>query len=395
MAAAHDIIGESARPRVLVADDQPAVRDALRLLLKNKGFEAKLINSPDGLLAALDSQEFDVVLLDLNYTRDTTSGAEGLDVLSRIRMKNRTVPVVVMTAWGSVDLAVEAMRRGASDFVQKPWDNARLVEVLRAQTRCGEVARNGLREQNEEMEEASRIQKRLLPAAIPQIPGYEVSATWRPAGAVGGDYFDALKFSSYRMGLCIADVSGKGLPAALLMSNLQAAVKTIASKGVSPAELCLAVNHVVHQNTAASRFISFFYCVLDTHRNRLAYCNAGHNRPILVRRNGQQERLAGGGPVLGAFLQAQYEQGEIEARPGDRLLLFTDGISECSNANGEEFGEQRLAALAAEKRALPAGELQTEVMRAVALHGGGHFQDDATLIAIAVGETHACRMEVV
>ena len=120
-------------PRILIADDQADVLAALRLLLKGDRFEIETASSPAGVLKAVDSQELDVVLIDLNYARDTTSGSEGLDLLTRIQAVDPTLPVVVMTAWGSVDLAVEAMRRGARDFIQKPWDNARLLAVVRTQ----------------------------------------------------------------------------------------------------------------------------------------------------------------------------------------------------------------------------------------------------------------------
>jgi DNA-binding NtrC family response regulator len=132
-------------PRILVADDQADVLAALRLLVKSEGFAIETASSPSGVLKAIDSQELDVVLIDLNYARDTTSGSEGLDLLTRIRATDPTLPVVVMTAWGSVDLAVEAMRRGARDFIQKPWDNARLVAVLRTQVELAEALRKGRR----------------------------------------------------------------------------------------------------------------------------------------------------------------------------------------------------------------------------------------------------------
>src|SRR5437016_6662625 len=129
--------------RILIADDQTDVLAALRLLLKGNRFEIETAASPAGILKAVDSQELDVVLMDLNYARDTTSGSEGLDLLSRIQAADPTLPVVVMTAWGSVDLAVEAMRRGARDFIQKPWDNARLLTVLRTQVELAEALRRG------------------------------------------------------------------------------------------------------------------------------------------------------------------------------------------------------------------------------------------------------------
>src|SRR5271166_154605 len=137
--------GNLAQGRVLIADDQPDVLEALRLLLKGEGYQIDSATSPAGILAALETRDFDVVLMDLNYTRDTTSGQEGLDLLARIQAIDSTLPVVVMTAWGSVELAVEAMRRGARDFIQKPWENARLLAILRTQAELSRALRKGLR----------------------------------------------------------------------------------------------------------------------------------------------------------------------------------------------------------------------------------------------------------
>ena len=130
-------------PRILVADDQADVLAALRLLLKGEGFDIETVSSPAAVLKAIDSRDLDVALLDLNYARDTTSGSEGLDLITRIRDKDPALPIVVMTAWGSVDLAVEAMRRGARDFIQKPWDNQRLLTVLRTQLELSKALRRG------------------------------------------------------------------------------------------------------------------------------------------------------------------------------------------------------------------------------------------------------------
>ncbi len=132
-------------PSVLVADDQPDVLEALRLLLKGEGYQIQAVTSPAAILQTLQDKDFDVLLMDLNYTRDTTSGQEGLDLLSRIRTIDNTLPVVVMTAWGSVNLAVEAMRRGARDFIQKPWDNARLLSIVSTQVELGQALRKGQR----------------------------------------------------------------------------------------------------------------------------------------------------------------------------------------------------------------------------------------------------------
>src|SRR6058998_647807 len=128
-------------PRILVADDEPDVLEALKLLLKGEGYEVETATSPRGVLTALDARDFDALLIDMNYTRDTTSGAEGFDLLARLQLLDRAPPVVVMTAWGSVDGAVEAMRRGARDYIEKPWDNRRLLATLRTQVELGRALR--------------------------------------------------------------------------------------------------------------------------------------------------------------------------------------------------------------------------------------------------------------
>jgi DNA-binding NtrC family response regulator len=140
---------QSSTPTVLVADDQPDILQALRLLLKSEGYAAVTVTSPGAVLAELERSDFDTILMDLNYTRDTTSGREGMDLLYRIRLLDATVPVVVMTAFGSVEGAVEAMRRGARDYIEKPWDNARLMATLRTQVELGRALRRGQRLENE------------------------------------------------------------------------------------------------------------------------------------------------------------------------------------------------------------------------------------------------------
>lgn len=138
-------MAQDADPRILIADDQPDVVAALRILLKGEGYQVETAASPAGVLQALETRDFDVLLMDLNYTRDTTSGHEGLDLLSRIQALDSSLPIVVMTAWGNVELAVEAMRRGARDFIQKPWDNSRLSSILRTQIELGQALRKGQR----------------------------------------------------------------------------------------------------------------------------------------------------------------------------------------------------------------------------------------------------------
>ncbi len=524
-------------PRVLIADDQQEVLQALRILLKGEGFAPHLVSSPAALLEALRSSTFDMVLMDLNYAQDTTSGQEGLNLLSEIREFDSTLPIIVMTGWGSVELAVEAMRRGVQDFIQKPWDNEHLIQLLHKHVQEGQVlrkekrleaekqtltraigtsldlhmlaervaeqirrtlknrsvifftrapadrafweaARAGnrssgtakikfeadaaflrympeifdprekempeaersrlqksdcdlivpvsrkselmgfiglggklsgkafdaedlqflrtvveqvgvgienlrLRGRQREYEEAREIQQGLLPKQIPQISHHEIFGSWLPATAVGGDYYDALRFSDSKVALCIADVVGKGLPAALLMCNLQAAVRAFALESMNPRDLCAKVNRVICSNIAANKFITFFYCLYDAVRRRMLFANAGHNAPILLKKDGSHRRLETGGAVLGVFPDWSYDQEEVEFCAGDRVVLFTDGVTEARDSKGEEFGEGRLLSLLQERRRLGARELQKGVMETLADYCGGEFQDDATLILMS------------
>src|SRR6478672_8906059 len=170
-------------PRILIADDQADVLAALSLLLKGERFQIESASSPEGVLRSIEVHEFDVVLIDLNYARDTTSGSEGLDLLSRIRAADPTLPVVVMTAWGSVDLAVEAMRRGARDFVQKPWDNARLLATLRTQVALGRALRRGQRLEAENRILRQEAEPEMIAASASMRPVLEMIERVGPSDA--------------------------------------------------------------------------------------------------------------------------------------------------------------------------------------------------------------------
>ena len=374
----------SAQPRVLIADDQNDLLDALRLLLKGEGIQMEAATSPEAALAALSTAPYDLLLMDLNYTSDTTSGTEGMDLLARVQALDSTLPVVVMTGWGSVDLAVETMRRGVRDFVQKPWDNAQLLAMLRSEIEAGRDRRRQAQDERRELEEALRIQRKLLPTVVPQIDGCEIATQWRPASGVGGDCYDLIPFENSRIAVCIADVVGKGIPAALLMSNLQASVRAFASEAAQPAELCQQVNRILCGRIAEGRFISFFYCRVDTSLGVVTYANAGHYPPVILHADGSVQRLEHGGPVLGVFNDASYDQAHVQVSSGDRLIMFTDGVTEARNSADEEFGEDRLIAAAVENRACSAPALEARLAACVSSFAGGVFEDDATLIVVAI-----------
>jgi sigma-B regulation protein RsbU (phosphoserine phosphatase) len=236
--------------------------------------------------------------------------------------------------------------------------------------------------QAQELDRAREIQQSLLPKEIPQLAGFEVAGAWRPARTVSGDYYDVFKLDGDRLGVCIADVVGKGVSAALLMANVQAAVRAYAGSAESAAQLCAKVNSLLCENLATGKFVTFLYGVLDGEKRTLEYCNAGQVYPILVSQ-GSTRALDHGGAVLGVFPTWEYENAKIEFLAGDRLLLVTDGISEASGADEVEFGEEKLAeaALACSRRT--AAEMSDALLNQVTEFCDAHFQDDATLLVIA------------
>jgi sigma-B regulation protein RsbU (phosphoserine phosphatase) len=387
--------------RILIADDQPDVLRALCLLLKGHGYSTETVTSPVDLIEALGRSEFDLLLMDLNYARDTTSGREGLDLLTRLEAIDGVPPIVVMTGWATVGIAVEAMQRGVTDFVEKPWTNSQLLEVLRKQITLGRERRESARlavqenqaqkviasqfhEQEHEIAEARAIQEGFLPKEIPQLAGYEIVAAWQSARVVGGDYFDVLPFDGEMCGLCIADVAGKGLPAALLMSNLQAAVRGLASPFLAPEDLCTRLNALLCRNIASDRFVTLFYAQLDGPARQLRYVSAGHNPPFVLHRDGSHQRLCEGGIVLGVFANQAFKSGAVQLQSGDRMVLYTDGVTEACNSDDEEFGEERLLQVLQQNLARTAVDIQKNILQAVAEFSRGTWQDDATLLVVAV-----------
>ena len=308
-------IRPEAAAKVLVADDQPDVLEALRWLLTGEGYEPEFVSSTEAVLERLRARPFDLLLMDLNYTRDTTSGREGLELISHVRSHDASMPIVVMTGWGSVDTAVEAMRLGAKSFVQKPWEDVALLEILQREIDDARAMKRRDAKHQREFEEARLIQRGLLPTVMPQVPGLEIASSWQPANGVGGDCFDALPFGTGAIGLSIADVAGKGVPAALLMSNLQAAVRAFAQDGAPPSSVCASVNRLLCRNMAQRPFRDVLLCP-DRRQRRTDHLCECRSQPAAADPPGWQRssRLSPGGTVLGVFMESAYEPGRIRHR---------------------------------------------------------------------------------
>jgi serine phosphatase RsbU (regulator of sigma subunit) len=228
--------------------------------------------------------------------------------------------------------------------------------------------------------EAWEIQKKLLPEELPEISGFQFAGSCRPVREVGGDYYDAFKVTDHTIALCVGDVVGKGVPAALLMSSLQSAVKVLCSETMRPGVLCQRINELIAQHIPPGKFITFFYALVDTATRELVYTNAGHNPPILLHATGEVIRLGEGGPPLGVFTPQTYADTRLMLQPGDKVLLFTDGVTEAFNTDGEEFGDDRLVALV--RTSLDAAALEQSVVDAVTRFSNGNFHDDVTVLAL-------------
>jgi serine phosphatase RsbU (regulator of sigma subunit) len=233
----------------------------------------------------------------------------------------------------------------------------------------------------EDMRVAAEIQRGLLPGAAPQVPGYGVVGSNRPCRTVGGDYYD-FALQQGRLMLALGDVSGKGTGAALLMTVLRAAVRGLWGEA-SVSDAVSRINSTVCQNVTAGKYITYFMARLDPATGGVDYVNAGHNPPLLVRKNGEIETLRDGGMVLGLFDSIPYEEGTAELRSGDTLLIFSDGVTETWSAKGEEFGDDRLGQVALRGRGLDAAGLQTEILKELEVfEAGTKATDDRTLIVV-------------
>ena len=373
-----------AAPRVLVADDQSDVVLALRLLLRAEGLDVDAAASVHEVRDRLHAGTYDLLLMDLNYARDTTSGAEGLALLSDVRAHDPVLPVLVMTGWGSIDTAVEAMRRGACGFVHKPWDNDALTAAIRREVEDGRAQRRAQSRTLREQQEAQAIQRSLLPSELPTRAGVDMFARWKPASAFGGDLYDVTPLADGRIAVSIGDVCGKGLPAALLMANVQALVRAFAASDPSPRSLVTRLNRELSRHAGVRRFVTFFLAMFDPASGHVTYCNAGHNLPIVARADGSIERLGTGGMVLGAFDHCEFDEATVDLRSGDRLVLFTDGITEAGSDDEREFGDEGLLEVVRRERGCIDAAALVEAVFSDAAQFAGEFHDDATVLVVSV-----------
>jgi sigma-B regulation protein RsbU (phosphoserine phosphatase) len=311
--------------------------------------------------------------------RFTTTGVDDSGIRSLL-----SVPLLLKGRMiGVLNVFNKRAPEGFSDADQRllaiiATESAQVIE----NTRLSEEEQ-ALLHMQEEMRLAYKIQADLLPKSPPRVEGYDIAGMSIPAKEVGGDYFDFIVIDDRRLGFCLGDVSGKGMPAALLMANLQATLRSNVLQDLTPCECLRRSNESILRSTDIERFATLFYGVLDSDSHKLVYCNAGHNFPVLLREGDERMTLDVGGTVLGTFADACYIEGSAAIDPGDALVVYSDGITDSVNSDDEEFGDARLCQVAAENLGGTAAEIIEAIMDNVGLHTGGESPlDDMTLVVI-------------
>ncbi len=277
-------------------------------------------------------------------------------------------------------------KKGGKGFTE---DDQRILSIIAAQSaqvvenaRLYEEERNLLKMQ-QEVKLASQIQADLLPKKFPSLSGYDIAGATFPARTIGGDYFDFISVNEHKLAICLGDVSGKGLPAALLMANLQASLRSQTYNGNSVKECIARCNHQLFQSTSPEKFATLFYGILDTQNHTLTYCNAGHELPFLISGSREPIRLNEGGTMIGIMDAFPFEEAVITFQPGDMLVSFSDGVTEAMNLEREQFGESKLGDLIKENIGIPAERIIEEIIKAVRTHAGEAPQyDDITALVV-------------
>ena len=380
--------------KILVVDDEPdlerLMRQRMRREVRDGRYEFSFAHDGFEALERLrEDREIEMVLSDINMP-----GMDGLTLLNQIPKVDPNIRAVIVSAYGDMQNIRTAMNRGAFDFVTKPIDfNDLKITIDKtlghlALLREALETRDRLVALQNELDVARRMQQSILPTVFPKTPGYEVFGNMESAREVGGDFFDVINLEGGRIGLTIADVSGKGVPAALFMMSSRTLMKGSAIGLPEPADVLEEVNGLLEADNEAAMFVTLFYAVLDPASDLLQYANGGHNPPLIVHPGGSSTLLpTTGGVALGVVAGLSYRQETTTLEPGDIAVLYTDGVTEAMNARDEEFGVERLQAVFAERRPQTAREVSETIFDAVRAFVGSTPQSDDITCLIVMRET--------
>ena len=384
-----------AQYRILMVDDEVDLEVLVRQRMRREIRSGKyaFLFAHDGvealeILARHD--DIDLVLSDINMPR-----MDGLTLLEKIPSVDTDLRAVVISAYGDMKNIRAAMNLGAFDFVTKPidFDDLRTTVERGLQQlemwREAEASRDQLLTLQNELDVANRMQQSILPKRFPKTEQYEIYGSMAPARNVGGDFYDVIRLEHGRLGVAIADVSDKGIPAALFMMSSRTVLKGAALSYGDPGRVVKLVNDQLNDGNETQMFVTLFYAVYDPETGLVRYANGGHNPPLLVHRDGSSTALPlTGGVALGVVPNFDFGTDQVVLQPGEALVLYTDGVSEAENSDSEEYGMDRLQAVFSGSAPSSAREANDAIFASVRAFAGDRSQsDDITCLVLLRSET--------
>ncbi|MCY4474521.1 MAG: SpoIIE family protein phosphatase [Chloroflexi bacterium] len=369
--------------KILVVDDEPDLEPlVLQRMRRNiRRGEYEFVFAHDGVEALemlMADKEIDLVVSDINMPR-----MDGLTLLQQIQEVTPDIRAIIISAYGDMENIRTAMNRGAFDFVTKPLDFQDLRLTIQRTLQHLDEWRDALQSRDKlvalqnELDVANNIQQSVLPASFPLSDQYEIYGSMQPARNVGGDFFDVQILRAGKIGLAIADVSDKGMPAALFMMSSRMLLKGAGQRFEHPGEALAEVNDLLDAENEASMFVTLFYAIYNPENSEFRYANGGHNEPIVVHPDGRTTIIdPTGGTALGILPGLEYRESMVKLESGDTVILYTDGITEAFNAEGELFGMDRLRQVFQDKQPMNAQEASAMVFDAVNEFAGDEPQSD-------------------
>ncbi len=383
--------------KILVVDDEPDL-EPLMLQRMRRHIRAGRYsfvfahNGVEALEVLHQDDEIDMVVSDINMPQ-----MDGLTLLEQIPKVDPNIRSIIISAYGDMKNIRTAMNRGAFDFVTKPLDfNDLRITIDRTLVHLTEwrealASRDQLVALQNELDVASGMQQSILPTVFPQGNDFQSFASMEPARNVGGDFYDFIRLDEGKVGLAIADVSGKGVPAALFMMSSRTLLKGAAIGNEQPGSTLKEVNDLLCEDNDAMMFVTLFYAVYDPDSGTVSYANGGHNSPIVVHSDGSYTILPmTGGIALGVMPDFEFDQDSITLLPGDTLVLYTDGVTEAMNEEGEEYSMDRLCEVLVTGSSIQAEDISTTIFESIREFAGEAPQsDDITCLTLHRSEVDA------
>lgn len=383
-----------ANEKILVVDDEKDIGRLLELTLTRTGYQVRRAFDGEEALTQVEQERPDLILLDVMMPK-----LDGLQTCQRLKADPTTanIPIIMLTAKAQAADKVAGLSIGADDYVPKPFNHQEVLARVKGLLQRTEKIRylnplmgvlgewftdEGVEQLGKELEVARRIQMGLLPKSVPEVPGIEVGAVLHSSKSVGGDFYDFIPAESGTLALALGDVSGKGIPAALVMVMVRAFLRVIGSEGATPDTVLAKVNRHLSRDIPPGMFVTMFYASLDPVARTLIYSNAGHWGPLLFREGQPPARLESEGMVLGVDESATFALGEVKLERGDLLAFFTDGVVEAPGPTGQLLGEVGLQTLLEAHRELGAQELADLIAASVKEWAHGALSDDLTLVVL-------------